>query len=77
MRPTHRTQTCTHDTYIARDGTTIYIAGVIAEMAYIKNGEVNAYTLRFPYRIATNVTKLTFSWNSTESHDVSDIAREL
>lgn len=43
----------------------------MAEMAYIKNGEVNTYALRFPYRIASNVTKLTFSWNSTASHDVS------
>ncbi|KAI6226908.1 Tyrosine-protein kinase RYK [Aphelenchoides besseyi] len=38
--------------------------GVLAEMNYVENGVINAYSTKFPYRVAPNVSHVIFTWNT-------------
>lgn len=38
--------------------------GLSVELNYIENGVVNSYSVKFPYRINTNVSYVLYSWNT-------------
>lgn len=38
--------------------------GVSAEMSYVEDGRVNAYSTKFPYRIGPNISHIIFTWNT-------------
>ncbi|CAI4232640.1 unnamed protein product [Auanema sp. JU1783] len=41
--------------------------GLNAEMSYVENGVVNAYSTKFPLRVNADVNFVTFTWSSTAS----------
>ena len=38
--------------------------GISARMDYVINGQINEYSTRFPYRVAENISRIRFTWNS-------------
>ncbi|CAD5234766.1 unnamed protein product [Bursaphelenchus xylophilus] len=65
--------------YMASADVTLFISktemnrtlGVLAEMNYVENGIVNAYSTKFPYRVAANISHLVFTWFSPSHADYS------
>lgn len=35
-------------------------------MVYVENGNINNYSTKFPYRIASNITTIKFAWKSND-----------
>lgn len=38
--------------------------GLSAELNYVEDGIINTYSTKFPYRVNTNISQVTFSWNT-------------
>ncbi|KAL3072691.1 hypothetical protein niasHS_017665 [Heterodera schachtii] len=51
--------------------------GISARMDYVSAGAINEYSIRFPYRVAENVSHLRFTWNNAGDRNLRYSVRAI